>query len=256
MRGDGVDDGELVSASGAVILSRRLPSEDRIAQIAVPSVVLSLLASFASVVAAEALAVIWALLLVGALSLRLLISTTGDELSGAVVAAGYWTLLGLAVCAPLDSLIAFGIAFVLWTSARPGHEWLPWPTIYARVATLTRGPVLWIAAAPLWAVSAAGGAGVALIALVYDSKTALPLFIALVVTTLLLLVLTSAGEPVPATRGLGRIAIVLSTWAWAAAAPWRVVLVGVCVVVGVASWWALDIADRTGPPALRNRIDQ
>jgi hypothetical protein len=227
-----------------------------LAQVAAPTIVVSLLASTASSVATEVFAVLWGLALIGALGLRLFISADGGDADAAVVAACYWAVLGLATCSPLDSFIAMAIGFILWTSARPGHEWLPWPTIYAKFSSTDNRPLAWVAAAPLWSVPAAAGASTVILTLLLGSGESLVLFIVLVLLALALLALSSAGEPVPATRALGRLAIVLACGAWAAASPWRIVLLGLCVVIALLSWRSATNAVRYAHQANPRRVGE
>lgn len=217
-------------------LVRRVPSEHRLAQFAVPSIFVTVLGSLVSLFAAEAFAVVWALLFVAVMSLRLFTSKRLGGSDPAVVAACYWCAIGLIACTPKDSVVAVVVGLIIWTSARPEHEWLPWPRIYARVAAGKADLLTWVADCPLWMLLAASTIGIGILTVVLGDTESFILFAVMGLVSLLLLTLTTTGGPIPATRALGRIAIFLACLAWATIAPWRIVLLGGCGVLALVSW--------------------
>jgi hypothetical protein len=220
--------------AGAIV--RQVPGEHRLAQLAVPSIFVTVFGSLVSLFAAEVFAVIWALLFVVVMSLRLLTSKRWGGSDAAVVAGCYWCAIGFVACVPKDSFVAVAIGLIVWTSARPGHEWLPWPRIYSALAAGSADLLTWVADAPLWMLLAASTIGVGILTVVLGDTESFIWFAVIVLVALLLLALTTAGEPIPATRALGRIAIILACLAWAMIAPWRIILFGGCGVLALVSW--------------------
>jgi hypothetical protein len=224
----GVVGGGLLALGNGIY--RRLPSELSQARVMVPAVITTVLASLASVTAAKVFAGIWGL----ALALSIIARTSakkGSETSPA--ACSYWSAFGLACAAPADAALALGAGLLIWTSARPGHEWLPWRMLYGRLTGARLAVLDKLAATAIAAVPATALGGVLLLWLIPAVGKGFAWFAGFGLAAVLLLALTTAGEAVPATRAIGKVALVLAIFGFGCISDLRFALVGAMALLAV-----------------------
>ena len=211
-------------------LGRRLPSELVVARVMVPAFVVTVLASLASPGAAKVLAGIWALALVLSITARMSVTDNEESLCAA---CPYWSAFGLACTAPVDAAVAVGAGLLVWTSARPGHEWLPWPMLYRCLARVHASLLDKVATTAIAAVPAAALCGALILWFVPSVGKGFAWFAGFGLAALLLLALTTAGNVVPATRAVGRVALVLVVFSFASISDVRPALVGATALLAV-----------------------
>jgi len=219
--------GQLASA-----ISSHLPGEHVIARVMVPAVCLTVLVSLLGRTAAATAATVWAVAFVLAVVTRL--GAKRDD--GSAVAAGYWSVLGFVCAAPADAAAAVAAAFILWTSARPGAEWLPWAELYRKLARRQRAAVTRIATTPAYVILCAVTAAVVVLWLIPDVDKGFWWFAAFGLIGLLVLTLTTAGEVVPSTKAAGRLALVSGSLALASISNLRIALVLGAVLLCPVFW--------------------
>jgi hypothetical protein len=216
---------------------KQLPGEYRVVQIAVPAILATVAVGILSGRVATVLAVLWALIFVLSVLVRMSGTPARPRARNAAVCC-YWSALGLICAAPDEALIAVAAVFLLWTSARPGQEWIPWPKLYSRLLHQRRKLLEKIAAVNMLVVPAAALVGTLLFWLVPDVDKGMVWFVGFGLAALFLLGLTTAGQVVPATRALGQIAMVLLVFALASVPDLRIPLV-VATALLIPVVWAL-----------------
>jgi hypothetical protein len=224
-------------------LRRRLPSELVVARVMVPALVATVLASLASPGAAKVSAGIWALALVLSITARMSATDNEETLCASCL---YWSAFGLACTAPEDAAVAVGAGLLVWTSARPGHEWLPWPMLYRRLARIHTPLLDKVATTAVAAVPAAAFCGSLILWFVPSVGKGFAWFAGFGLAALLLLALTTAGKVVTATRAVGRVALVLVVFSFASISDVRPALVGATALLGVV----LSVLEPRRPPSI------
>jgi hypothetical protein len=145
----------------------------------------------------------------------------------------------LAFCAPADALAVLAAGFLVWTSARPGKEWFPWPALYRRLVRRRHARLDKVATFGVVPVLEVALGVIVVLWLLPDIDKGFGWFAAFGALALLLLALTTAGEAVATTRALGRVALVLGALALASISELRPALV-FGAVVSIVVVWALE----------------
>jgi hypothetical protein len=237
--GQGGGDGRaLVKALGALGLRlyRINPGELLVTQLVVPALLLTVLGGLVNGAVGGVFAVLWGVVLVVSVTARMSGSAMPGSSESVAIGGCYWSVLGLVCCAPGDAIAAVVAAFLLWTSARPGREWLPWPRFYQRLMRRSHGFLDRIAVAPVFVVPVAALVGTVILWPIPDVDKGFGWFAGFGLAALLLLVVTTAGAEAPVTRALARVALVLSCFSLASISQLRPSLLVVCILLGLVTW--------------------
>ncbi len=194
-------------------LSLQMPPERDLARWAVPAVLGTLVVGLVSRAGDYDLAWVWAVLVLVVWTTRWVGGDQGPR-AVASAAAGYWSVLGFVAVGGLPAVGALAAASIVSTSARPAHQWLPWPQWHAALMHRAGGFAGRVAAAPVWVLCTAGLVGLLLVAATGLAATHGVAFVLLAIPAWAATVLSATGPVSSGSRGVGRIGFLLCLWAW------------------------------------------
>ncbi len=217
------------------LLATHVPGERDLARWAVPTVALTLVVTLGSRAWGGGLAWLWGILVLTVWATRWVVGDNRQR-SVDIAAAGYWSVLGLAAAGGMPTICAMGAGFVLSTSARPGHEWLPWPQWHVALMRVSGSTMARATTIRVSLLCAAGVLGLLLISATHLDRSHDVAFALLGLLAWVAFSVSATGPVSDGSRGVGRVGFLLGVWAWGSLIPlhWPLVAVLLCLTAVAA----------------------
>lgn len=189
--------------------AQALPDDRRLGQIALVLIAVTVVVGVVLPTIAAGLAWVWLFALLSAWLSRWASAAVARP-SQAAASAGYWAIAGLLAT---TGLVAVGFAaagYIVWTSLRPGQEWLPWRSAYEALHTGLLQKVGKVSVLPAWALFTTCALVLAEVKLLGSAVVApVASMVVVGVVAAAALGVTMVGPVSAVTRSMGRLATML-----------------------------------------------